>query len=144
MTRQQKAMRRNGLIVAVTGALFAAAVVEVLHPIAWIFLQVAYWPMAAVPADLVLPGPLLLAIGGGLTAGIGMSIWALGTYVAGELPQAAAKVVQVTAWSWFTIDSTFSVVAGAPFNAVLNLGFLALMLLSVRRTGAGNATPAQA
>ncbi|MEY1555454.1 hypothetical protein AB3Y40_07435 [Yoonia sp. R2331] len=142
MTGLQIGMRRNGLIVAVIGVLFGLSVLAPLHAVAHIFLQLAYWPMASVPAGQVVPVGVLLAISGGLTVGIGMSIWAVGTYVAGEAPVAAAKVVKITAWSWFAVDSTCSILAGAPFNAVLNLSFLALMLASVRNAGSAVANPA--
>ena len=84
------------------------------------------------PPNLTVPVPLLVAISGGLTAGLGGMLWALGTYVAGTAPDGAAKVTQITVWLWFCTDSTTSVLVGAPFNAVLNLAFLALMLISSR------------
>lgn len=60
-------------------------------------------------------------------------VWALGTYVVPVSPIAAAKVAQVTMWTWFCTDSSASVLAGAPFNVVLNLSFLLLILLSCRQ-----------
>lgn len=132
MTDQEIAMRRTGLSIAVIGGLFALTVLPALHPVAHLFLQVAYWPMSAVPAELAVPLPLLVAIGGGLTAGLGGMLWALGTHVAPSDPQAAMRVTQITAWTWFCTDSTGSALAGAPFNVVLNLGFLAAMLFAAR------------
>ena len=133
MTQQQSAMRRSGWILIVTGALFALTGLPLLHPVAQIFLQIAYWPMQDVPSGLAVPVPLLVAITGGLTVGLGGMLWALGTYVAPLSPDAATKVTWVATWSWFCTDSTASILVGAPFNAVLNLTFLALMLLSCRR-----------
>ncbi|WP_390914639.1 hypothetical protein [Pseudosulfitobacter sp. SM2401] len=82
--------------------------------------------------NLTVPVPLFVAITGGLTAGLGGMLWALGTYVAAAVPDAAAKVTQIAAWVRFCTDSTASVLVGAPFNVVLNLSFLALMLISSR------------
>ena len=141
MTQQQTAMRRSGWALIVIGVLFALTALPLLHPAARIFLQIAYWPMQQVPFGLIVPIPLLVAITGGLTVGLGGMLWALGTYVAPLSPDAARKVTWVAAWSWFCTDSTASILVGAPFNAVLNLTFLALMLLSCRPR-AGNAATA--
>ena len=132
MTQQQTAMRRSGIALAAIGAFFAIAALPAFHPIIQIFLQIAYWPLHTVPSDLLVPVPLLVAITGGLTAGLGGMLWSLGTYVAPVSPIAATKVTQIAAWSWFCTDSTASVLVGAPFNVVLNLSFLALMLFSSR------------
>jgi len=130
MTQQQSAMRRAGCVLIATGVFFAIAALPLFHPLVKYFLQIAYWPIYALPPELVLPAPLLVAITGGLTAGLGGMLWALGTHVAGTAPEAAAKVTQMAAWVWFCTDSTASVLVGAPFNAVLNLSFLLLMLVS--------------
>ncbi|MEM8580528.1 MAG: hypothetical protein AAGF50_04945 [Pseudomonadota bacterium] len=132
MTQQQSAMRISGGVLVATGVLFALASLPFLHPIAHIFLQIAYWPIHAVPAELTVPVPLLLVITGGLTVGLGGMQWALGTYVAPVSAVAAAKTAQITAWSWFCADSSGSILVGAPFNVVLNLSFLVLILLSCR------------
>lgn len=130
MTQQQSAMRRAGWVLIATGVFFAFAALPIFHPLVKLFLQIAYWPIHSLPLDLIVPAPLLVAITGGLTAGLGGMLWALGTHVAGTAPDAAAKVTQMSAWVWFSTDSTASVLVGAPFNAVLNLSFLVLMLVS--------------
>ena len=128
MTKEQKSLRINGIIVAVLGLALAAAAWTPLYPLAKLFLNLAHWPFstATVVSDPTIR--VTLAIGGGLTAGIGAMIWTVGTEVMPVAPQAGRKVVLHAAVTWFAIDSTFSVVAGSPFNAVLNLIFLALML----------------
>ena len=125
-------MRLSGFALIGIGVLFALSALPILHPVAKLFLQIAYWPFHAVPSELAVPVPLLLAITGGLTAGLGAMSWALGKHVAPLSPIAAAKVTQTTAWIWFVTDSTASALAGAPFNIVLNLSFLLLMLFSSR------------
>lgn len=132
MTQQQLSMRRAGWVLMSTGVVFALAALPVFHPLVKVFLQIAYWPFHSLPSNLTVPVPLLVAITGGLTAGLGGMLWALGTYVAGAAPDGAAKVAQITAWVWFCTDSTASVLVAAPFNVVLNLPFLALMLISIR------------
>lgn len=139
MTPQQTKMRRAGIGMVTIGILFAIAALPPLHAIVRVFLQVAYWPMQSIPPELLVPVPLLTAIGGGLTAGLGAMIWALGTHVAPVSPQAAAQVTRIAAWTWFATDSLMSVLVGAPFNAVLNITFLALMLWSSQPRGASSA-----
>ncbi len=138
MTPQQSAMRLSGTVLVVTGVLFALTALPALHSLAHIFLTVAYWPIHTVSPDLSVPSPLLLAIVGGLTAGLGAMQWALGTYVAPLSPTAAAKVATITAWVWFCTDSVGSVLVGAPVNVVLNLSFLLLVLLSSRPQSDGD------
>lgn len=132
MTQQQLSMRQAGWVLMSIGVIFALAALPVFHPLVKFFLQIAYWPFHSPPPNLTVPVPLLVAITGGLTAGLGGMLWALGTHVAAVSPDAAAKVTQITAWVWFCTDSTASVLVGAPFNAILNLSFLALMLVSSR------------
>ncbi len=132
MTNQSSSMRKAGLAIATIGAFFAASALPPLHAIAHLFLSVAYWPLHSVPTGLAVPSPLLLVITGGLTAGLGAAIWALGTHVVPLSGAAAAKVTSVTVWTWFVIDSTGSALVGAPVNVLLNVGFLALALLASR------------
>lgn len=128
MNNLEKTLRRNGLVIAVTGLVFAIAVLPAFHGVLWLFLQLAYWPMAEVPRAMVIPVGLTVGISGGLTTGIGATLWALGRYVAPIAPDAARRCAFMMGWSWFAVDSAASVLAGAPFNVVLNLLFLALIL----------------
>ncbi|MEP5152559.1 hypothetical protein [Planktotalea sp.] len=128
MTNEQKKMRTNGIIIAVLGIALAVATWSPIYPLARLFLNLAHWPFSTAPAVPDATIRLMLAIGGGLTAGMGAMVWTVGTEVMPVAPQAGRKVILYSAWSWFICDSTFSIVAGSPFNAVLNLIFLALML----------------
>ena len=132
MTLQQSHMRRLGIVFGSIGLAFVLVALPPLHAVGHLFLRLAYWPMTEVPTGLAVPVPLLLAISGGLTVGFGGMLWALGTYVSPLSSEAAGKVANITAWSWFIADSTGSVLVGAPFNVVLNLSFL-LSLLYVSR-----------
>ena len=131
MTKEQKRLRVNGIIIAVTGVLLAAAVLAPVYPLGRLFLTLAHWPFFEAPTSLDPTGRLMLAIGGGLTAGVGTMMWTVGTEVMPVAPVAGRRVILYFAISWFVTDSLFSVFAGSPFNAVLNLIFLALMLGSL-------------
>ncbi len=142
MSPLSQSLRKNGLIIAVIGVLFMLTVLPPLHAVARLFLQLAYWPFSNIPEASAAPVGLLLAISGGLTAGIGAAMWALGTHVAPVAPAAAVRVTRIMALTWFCTDSLGSVMTGAPFNAVLNLTFLALMFWAVRGAGQGQTHPA--
>lgn len=131
MTKEQKRMRMNGIIVAVLGVALAVTTWTPLFPLAKVFFNLAHWPFSSAPASLDPTGRLMLAIGGGLTAGIGAMMMAVSSEVMPVAPDAGRKVILYTALTWFSIDSVFSVVAGSPFNAALNLIFLTLMLGSI-------------
>lgn len=132
MSDLQSALLRNGIIIAAIGLVFALAVLPIFHPAAWLFLQLAYWPLTDVPEALAAPAGLLVAITGGLTMGIGAVMWALGTYVTPISAGAARWVTTTMGWAWFSVDSTASILAGAPMNVVLNLVFLVLILQAAR------------
>ncbi|MEL6573519.1 MAG: hypothetical protein AAFQ64_17825 [Pseudomonadota bacterium] len=132
MTPQQTRMRRAGAVLIAFGVGFALLALPFLNAGAKPFLQLAYWPMQPDAAVISAPVPLLVGIAGGLTAGLGAMLWAVATQVVPVSPMAGAKVVRTTAWVWYVVDSTASIAAGAPFNAVLNLGFLAIMLWACR------------
>ncbi|WP_282096367.1 hypothetical protein [Epibacterium ulvae] len=131
MTKEQRRMRMNGMIVAVLGIVLAVTTWIPLYPLAKLFLNLAHWPFSSAAATLDPTGRLMLAIGGGLTAGFGAMMWAVSSEVMPVAPDAGRKVILYSALTWFSIDSAFSVVAGSPFNAALNLIFLALMLGSI-------------
>lgn len=131
MTKEQTRLRINGIIVASLGFALAVTAWLPLYPLAELFLTLAHWPFFEAPDVLDPTGRLMLAIGGGLTAGMGAMMWTVGTEVMPVAPDAGRKVVLYSALVWFVIDSAFSVVAGSPFNAALNLIFLALMLGSL-------------
>ncbi|MEL6689669.1 MAG: hypothetical protein AAFP28_05055 [Pseudomonadota bacterium] len=130
MTREQRILRLNAFIVSVPfGIFFAAAAWPPLYEVWRIFFAVAHWPFNAAPAELDATGRLLVAIGGGLGAGLGAMTWAVATYVLPVAPTAGRRVIWVSVLTWFVTDSTFSVVAGSPMNALINVGLMAMLVL---------------
>jgi hypothetical protein len=82
------------------------------------------WP-AAGPHSLATPeARLLCAVSGGLTVGLGVMLWQVAANLYPRDPLLARGLILAGIGSWFVVDSIASVVAGAPFNAVLNVGFL--------------------
>lgn len=132
MTDQQTRLKRAAWATIGVGVFFAASAAPILHPAVHLFLQIAYWPFHDFAPDLIVPDPLLVAISGGLMTGMGGMLWALGRYVSVLSEEAATRVTQVAAWSWFCTDSTMSILVGAPMNVVINTSFLALMLFAAQ------------
>ena len=76
-------------------------------------------------------GRLTVAILGGITAGWGAMIWMVVTRIYVEQPALAGPIIVASTATWFVVDSIGSVLSGAAFNVVLNLAFLAMLVLPV-------------
>ena len=76
---------------------------------------------------------LLAAICGGVLPGWGFMAWLIASEVLPANPLLARRLILPSIALWFVIDSSMSIAAGAPLNAVLNLSFLALFSLPVLR-----------
>ena len=139
MTREQRILILNSEIIMGFGLIFAIAAWAPVYPFVAFFFDVAHWPFHAAPDALGPSERLMIAISGGLTVGLGAMIFGLAREVLPVAPVEARRVIRWGAWGWFAVDSTFSVVAGSPFNVVLNLSFLAMMVVPL---GAGR--PAEA
>ena len=74
---------------------------------------------------------LWIAISGGLLAGWGVTLLLITTQVYAPNPALGRRIILSGILTWFVVDSAGSIAAGAPFNAVLNLSFLALFALPV-------------
>ena len=55
----------------------------------------------------------------------------LAKHVYADKPAIGGRIILFSILTWFVIDSSGSVVAGAPFNAVLNTSFLLMFTLPV-------------
>lgn len=83
---------------------------------------------------------LLSAILGGIIAGLGVMLWQLVDKLYQDNPALIGRIIITSLLTWFVVDSTASVLAGAPFNFIGNLGFLALFLVPLMRAKAEHAT----
>ena len=142
MTREQRILRNNALIIIGFGVAFAAAAWTPIYQLISFFFDIAHWPLHSAPEALDPTGRLMIAISGGLTVGMGAMVWAVATDVLPVVPVAGRRVIRLAAFSWFAVDSTFSVVAGSPFNVVLNLSFLGMMVWPLQKEGPAVADPA--
>jgi len=76
---------------------------------------------------------LLAAVLGGVMLGLGTTLLVLVAKVYPREPQLVRTVILVGIWVWFVADSLGSIAAGAPLNALLNVGFLLAFLIPWRR-----------
>ena len=74
---------------------------------------------------------LWVAISGGLLAGWGATLYLVATEVYAHNSELGKRIFLNVVGIWFVLDSFGSVMAGAPFNAVLNCGFLIAFLAPV-------------
>lgn len=76
---------------------------------------------------------ILSAILGGVLVGFGVLQWLVVTKLFTREPALARQILRASIWSWFLVDCSASVIAGAPFNAVMNVPFLLLFVVPLWR-----------
>jgi hypothetical protein len=131
---------------AVTQLKFASAIVIGFG----LLTALAAWPALNLPTlwliDLMflpfdgqqnISGPeprILSAILGGILVGFGVLQWLVVTKLFAREPVLARHIILTSMWSWFVVDCTASTIAGAPFNAVMNVPFLLLFVVPLWRS----------
>ncbi|MEO0973663.1 MAG: excinuclease ABC subunit A [Pseudomonadota bacterium] len=74
---------------------------------------------------------LLTGITGALMVGYGALMWLIASEVLVEQPALARRLVLISIGSWFVVDCSMSVAAGAPLNVLLNSVFLLMFVRPV-------------
>jgi len=128
------------ILVVLTGVMFAFAAYP---PTAWPLLALAdltFWPFDGAQSLAAPETRLAYGVGGGVMAGWGVMIWLLVDRVWPRDPQTARLLILTGLIAWFVIDSAASVAADAPWNVLVNVGFLLIFLLPLtvggkRRSG---------
>jgi len=106
------------------GLLVAAAATPIGAAPAQFLADLIFFPIDSAQ-DLAAPETRLMsAIGGGVMAGWGVMLWMLSTRLFPSDQALAAKLIITSIVTWFVIDSTGSILAGAPLNVAFNLSFL--------------------
>jgi hypothetical protein len=77
---------------------------------------------------------ILCAILGGILVSFGVLQWLVTTQLYSREPDLARQMLWRSMWSWFVVDGTASTIAGAPFNAVMNVPFLLLFIVPLWRS----------
>ncbi len=90
-----------------------------------------FWPLDGAQ-NLTPESQLLAAVLGGVMIGWGAMVLLLVARIYPHDPALARSIILPAIWVWFTIDSLASIIAGAPMNVVLNLGFLLAFIVPWR------------
>lgn len=122
-------------IVMAFGLLTALAAWPMLNlPTLWL-VDLMFWPFDGLQSLKAAEARVLCGILGGVLVGFGMLQWLVVTKLFDRDAALARSMLLTSIWSWFTIDCAASVIAGAGFNAVMNLGFLLLFVVPLWRNG---------
>jgi len=124
-------LRTASLVTIGFGLLIAVAAIPALQaPVAFL-LDLIFFPLDDAPAAVGSPERLLSAIAGGVMAGWGVMSYLVATELLPREPALARRFVLAGIFTWFAVDSSMSVAAGAPLNVIGNLGFLLLFVVPV-------------
>ena len=122
------------------GALIAAAAVPALQAPTGFLLDIVFLPLDGAPTAGGKAARLLSAISGGVLVGWGLMMWLLATSLYPKEPTICRKIILTSIISWFIVDSSMSVAAGAILNAFFNVGFLLVFTVPVWKPLAGGQT----
>lgn len=114
-------------LVTVLGALPATSAPVIL------LVDLVFWPVDDLQRVSAPETRLLWAISGGILTGWGVLLWQISTRLYPQDPALARTLILSSVSVWFVVDSLGSIAAGAPLNAVLNIGFLLLFFVPLRR-----------
>jgi hypothetical protein len=115
------------------GLMFAIAAWPPASGPVTLLVDLLFWPIDGTQSVAAPETRIILAIGGGITAGWGVLVWQVATHLMPSNPAVASHILIRSLLSWFVIDSTCSWLAGAPINIPANAGFLALFMWPLLR-----------
>ena len=132
------ALRLASLVVSGVGALTVATLLSPQAPLLARFLELALLDFGGEAGVVNEETRLLGAVMGGLMAGWGVTNRLIATHVYARDPGLGGRILLQGMLVWFVVDGVGSALAGAWFNIVLNVPFLALFavpILRARRAG---------
>lgn len=97
------------------------------------FMDLVFWPMDGVPDSQAPEIRLLWGINSGVLTGWGIALWLITTRLYSKEPALARSIILYSIATWFVVDGIGSIFAGAPMNAVVNIGFLLLFVIPLWR-----------
>ncbi|MBO6554509.1 MAG: hypothetical protein JJ926_17480 [Roseitalea sp.] len=136
MTVHTGILKAGAVILMAFGVLFTMAAWPPLAGLIRFLVDLFAWPLDGAQTLAASETRLALAIGGGVMAGWGMTIWLVATRLAEREPGLVRTLVLLPVVVWFVLDSLGSIAAGVPVNAVFNVTFLVLFMAAFRIRGA--------
>ena len=132
ITNTQNWVKAAAAIVIGVGLLLAAAAWPPLALPVALLADIIVWPLDGVQTLASPETRVFSAISGGVMVGWGVTLWKVAEHVLPVDPAVARSIVLTGIYSWFAVDSIGSIAAGAPLNAVLNIGFVVLFVWALR------------
>jgi hypothetical protein len=130
MTPEQKGLRLAAFITLIAfGPISALSAYAPFSGPMGVVLDAVFWPVDGAQGAAASETRLLLAILGGITLGWGVTIWQLAGAPLARDPGTIRPIIRTAVIAWFLLDSTASVLAGAPLNLVPNVVFAAMLLI---------------
>ncbi len=130
-TRAYHWLKGGSAFVTATGlAVALAAWPQTGAPIA-LLADLAFWPPDGAQSLAAGETRLLAAIGGGVMAGWGVTMWRIVDRLYLENPALARSFIMPGLLLWFAVDSLGSLISGGALNVVGNVGFLALFMVPI-------------
>ncbi|MEM8876776.1 MAG: excinuclease ABC subunit A [Pseudomonadota bacterium] len=132
------ALRVASAVLIGFGILNLLALATPLAGVMDLFIDFAFLPVDDAQVASTEAAHLWIGISGGLMAGWGVMIWQVTGQVYAIDQSAGRSIILPGILTWFVIDGLGSALAGAPFNAVVNVVFLVLFVwpvLAVERDG---------
>ena len=113
------------------GLLLAAAAIPALSGPAEFLLDFIYFPVDGAESVDMPAARILNAITGGLMTGLGIMTFLIASELMPRDPAIARRLILFGIGGWYIVDSSMSIAAGAPLNALFNTGFLLLFYIPV-------------
>ena len=129
----QRGLKVAAVVTVATGLFFAVASTAATDGAVRQLLDVVFFRLGDGPAELSDSHHLVNAILGGVMVGWGVMIWLLVDQLVPVAPQQLKRILSVGLLCWFVVDSTGSIASGGWPNAVLNVGFLGMFLVPLRK-----------
>lgn len=120
------------VVTALSGIPLLLGAVPGLDGVANLFVDLVFFPLDGKPNVATTDARLLVAICGGLTAGIAVMVWMVVDKVYVRDPAAARSIILTGLGTWCALDSLGSIAAGAPMNAAANVLILAAFFWPLR------------
>lgn len=130
----------SSILLIAFGLMFAIAAWPPASGLATLLVDLLFWPLDGAQSLAAAETRIVLAIGGGITAGWGVLVWQVASHVMPSHPDMARSILLRSLVTWFAIDSTCSFLAGVPLNIAANVAFLLAFLWPLMRMENRSAT----
>ena len=122
-------LKIGAAVTLAAGLLIGAAAIPALQGPVNLMVDLIYFPVDSAQSVDAVSARLLSAITGGLMVGLGVMLWVVATELCPREPALGRRLILLGVGSWYVVDSSMSVAAGAPLNVLFNSGFLLIFVL---------------